>query len=104
MIRRIIIPLLVLASVAGAPVLRAQAPPTKPQGVIIQRILVKVNGDILTQKELEQRQVLALRDQGKGDLTGDALYKALEDITPEILVSSIDELLIVQRGRELGYH
>jgi len=104
MIKRTNVPLLLLMCVAGAPVLWAQAPPTKPQGVIIQRILVKVNGDILTQKELEQRQSQALRDQGKGDLSGDALYKALEDITPDLLVNSIDELLIVQRGRELGYH
>lgn len=104
MIKRTIIPLLLLACVVAAPAVRAQAPPTKAQGVIIQRILVKVNGDILTQKELEQRQSQSLREQGKGDLTGDALYKALEDITPDILVSSIDELLIVQRGKELGFH
>ena len=80
----------------------AQTPPAT-QGKIIQRVLVKVNGDILTQKELEQRQIQALRDKGQGDLTGTALYKALEEATPDILVNSIDELLLVQRGRELGF-
>jgi peptidyl-prolyl cis-trans isomerase SurA len=84
---------------AGAPGLLAQT-----QGTIIQRVLVKVNGEIFTQKELEQRQSQILRDQSKGDLVGDALYKALEGITPDILVNSIDELLLVQHGRELGFH
>jgi peptidyl-prolyl cis-trans isomerase SurA len=88
---------------AATPPSADPAQTTATQGKIIQRVLVKVNGDFFTQKELEQRQVQALRDKGQADLTGPALYKALEDSTPDILVNSIDEMLLVQRGRELGY-
>jgi peptidyl-prolyl cis-trans isomerase SurA len=87
---------LVLAAVASA------------RGEIIEQILVKVNGDIFTKSDLEQRQVAALRQKGQAiDLKSDAsnaeLRKALDEITPQIMVEAIDELLIVQRGKELGY-
>ena len=75
---------------------------------IIEQILVKVNGEIFTKSDLEQRQVAALRQKGQAiDLKSDPgntqLRKALDDITPQILVDAIDEMLIVQRGKELGY-
>jgi parvulin-like peptidyl-prolyl isomerase len=69
-------------------------------GVIIQRILVKVNGEIFTQKELEQEQIDKLQQDGKTSPTP----ADLQSITPDILVGKIDEMLIVQRGRELGFH
>ncbi len=75
---------------------------------ILEQVLVKVNGEILTKTDLETRQVQALRSQGKNiDLStekGNAeLRKALNEITPSLLVSSVDEMLMVQRGKELGY-
>src|SRR6266481_2226819 len=79
-----------------------------PRGEIIEQILVKVNGDIFTKTDLEQRQVAALRQKGQQfDLKGDAgnqqLRKALDEITPQIMVDAVDEMVIVQRGKELGY-
>jgi peptidyl-prolyl cis-trans isomerase SurA len=81
---------------------------TSVRGEIIEQILVKVNGDIFTKSDLEQRQVAALRQKGqaidlKTDPTNAELRKALDEITPQIMVDAIDELLIVQRGKELGY-
>ena len=75
---------------------------------IIEQILVKVNGEIFTKSDLEQRQVTALRQKGQQlDLKNDAanvqLRKALDEITPGIMVDAIDEMVIVQRGKELGY-
>jgi len=75
---------------------------------IIEQILVKVNGEIFTKTDLEQRQVQALRQQNlqftPADLENDArLQDALLKVTPQILVDVVDELLLVQRGRELGY-
>jgi len=75
---------------------------------ILEQILVKVNGEIFTKTELEQRQVAALRQKGqqfdpKTDPDSQQLRKALDDITPQIMVDAVDEMLIVQRGRELGY-
>src|SRR5437868_6258128 len=75
---------------------------------IIEQILVKVNGEIFTKSDLEQRQVTALRQKGQAlDLKSDPnnvqLRKALDEITPQIIVDAVDEMLLVQRGRELGY-
>jgi peptidyl-prolyl cis-trans isomerase SurA len=75
---------------------------------IIEQILVKVNGEIFTKSDLEQRQVAALRQKGQAlDLKSDPnnlqLRKALDEITPQIIVDAVDEMLIVQRGKELGY-
>lgn len=81
---------------------------TVARSEIIEQILVKVNGEILTKTDLETRQVQALRAKGQNiDLAtekGNAeLRKALNEITPGLLVSSVDEMLLVQRGKELGY-
>ncbi|MGH9202195.1 MAG: SurA N-terminal domain-containing protein, partial [Vicinamibacterales bacterium] len=75
------------------------------QSEIIEQILVKVNGDIITKSDLEQRQVAALRQSNPNfrPTTDADLQKALAEITPEVIVNAVDELLLVQRGRELGY-
>ena len=74
-----------------------------PSADIIEQVLVKVNGDILSKSELEQRQVAALRQLGSQNRASDAqLRKMLDDLTPQLLVDTIDEMLLVQRGRELG--
>ena len=81
---------------------------TGARAEILEQILVKVNGEIFTKTELEQRQVAALRQKGqqfdlKTDPDNQQLRKALDEITPQIMVDAVDEMLIVQRGRELGY-
>jgi peptidyl-prolyl cis-trans isomerase SurA len=76
---------------------------TRPSAEIIEQVLVKVNGDIITKTDLEQRQVQALRARGIQPSDDAALKKAIEQITPDIIVDTIDEMLLVQRGRELGY-
>jgi peptidyl-prolyl cis-trans isomerase SurA len=75
---------------------------------ILEQVIVKVNGDILTKSELEQRQVAALRARNRGaatlDLKNDAeLKKLLDEVTPQIIVDTIDEILIMQQGKERGY-
>jgi hypothetical protein len=79
-----------------------------PYAEIIEQVLVKVNGEIFTKTELEQRQVQALRQRGqpidlKADPSNQQLRKALDEITPQIMVDVVNEMLVVQRGRELGY-
>ena len=75
---------------------------------IIEQILVKVNGEIFTKSDLEQRQVQLLRQKGqqidlKPDQSNDQLRQALDEVTPQLMVDAVDEMLIVQRGKELGY-
>ena len=74
---------------------------------IIEQVLLKVNGEILTKTDLETRQVSALRSLGQYDPAkkpSDAeLQKMLSEVTPQLMVSIVDEMLLVQRGKELGY-
>jgi peptidyl-prolyl cis-trans isomerase SurA len=73
---------------------------------ILEQVLVKVNGDIVTKTEFEQRQVAALRqrqDLGAASPDSPELRKAVAEVTPELILNAVDELLLVQRGRELGY-
>jgi peptidyl-prolyl cis-trans isomerase SurA len=90
------------------PVVFVLAAIATPRGEIIEQILVKVNGDIFTKSDLEQRQVAALRQKGQSiDLKSDPnnvqLRRALDEVTPQIMVDAVDEMVIVQRGKELGY-
>lgn len=93
---------------AGALVVAAAVAPVRAQ--IIERVLVKVNGDIITQSELEEKQTAMIRQRiGGGDLKPDvatdtvALKKAMDEVTPQLLVEAIDELLLLQMGKEKGY-
>jgi peptidyl-prolyl cis-trans isomerase SurA len=93
-------PAIVLAAVALAIPLRAE---------IIEQVLVKVNGDIITKTDLEARQIAAIRQQMNSRVDAEALKndaelrKTLLEITPQILVDTIDELLLIQIGKEKGY-
>jgi peptidyl-prolyl cis-trans isomerase SurA len=73
--------------------------------LILERVLVRVNGEIFTQSELTQRQTDAVRErQQQPRAIPDAeLFNLLNEMTPDILVETVDELLIVQHGRELGF-
>ena len=51
--------------------------PSEPNGLILQRILVKVNGDIITQTDLERGQVDAIRQGGLRATTEAELRLAL---------------------------
>lgn len=83
----------------------AGSPQLESSGEIIEQVLVKVNGDIITKTDLEQRQIAALRQKNPNLRPENeaALRQALAEVTPEVIVEAVDELLIVQRGRELGY-
>jgi len=75
---------------------------------VIEQVLVKVNGEVFTKTDLETRQVAALRQLGqqvdpKTDPSDAQLRKMLDDVTPQLLVNLVDEMLLVQRGHELGY-
>jgi parvulin-like peptidyl-prolyl isomerase len=70
---------------------------------ILEQILVKVNGEILTKTDLEQRQVIALRARSIPTSDRAALEKAIQELTPQLVAEAVDELLLTQRGRELGY-
>lgn len=76
---------------------------------IIEQVLVKVNGDIITKTDLESKQIAALRARLNSPVDAEALKndealkKALLEVTPDLLVDAVDELLLMQLGREKGY-
>src|SRR4030095_13704025 len=79
--------------------------PTRAE--IIEQVLVKVNGDIITKTDLEQRQVSAIRQRTQGKVDPESLNndenlkKMLTELTPQLIVGAVDELLLLQRGREM---
>jgi len=73
---------------------------------IFEQVLVKVNGEIITKSDFEQRQVAELRNRpelGNVSPSSPQLRNAINEITPDLILSAVDELLLIQRGRELGY-
>src|SRR6266481_1757770 len=68
---------------------------------VMEEIVCKVNGDIITRSELEKDRKQAeseLRAQG---LTGARLTEAVNNATRHLLRERIDRLLLVQKGKEL---
>jgi hypothetical protein len=97
-----------VAALAIVGVLAVAGPVTAQRpgsSTILERILVRVNGEIFTQSELTQRQTDAVRARQEQPraIPEAELYKLLSEMTPDILVETVDELLIVQHGRELGF-
>ena len=97
----------VIAAACAAPPTIARAAGQSSSAQVLEQVLVKVNGDIITKSELEERQIAALRDR---KITPEALKndeelkKAIAEVTPQLLVSAVDELLVIQLGREKGLH
>jgi parvulin-like peptidyl-prolyl isomerase len=73
-----------------------------PPVTVIDQIVAKVNADIVSQDELQrlQKELAAeLKQQGASGVTLDQQYAAHEK---DILRNRIDELLLVQKGKELN--
>ena len=82
---------------------RGQSTAAAAEPIIIERILVKVNGEIVTQSDLESRQIAEIRRRGAVPGSNAELARLVNDVTPEVITAAVDELLMVQKGRELGY-
>jgi peptidyl-prolyl cis-trans isomerase SurA len=68
---------------------------------ILERVVAKVNGDIVTLSEFQARQVAAV--QAAGNLnTDDRIERFLRENNARILQEAIDDLLLVQQAQELG--
>lgn len=76
---------------------------------VFEQILLNVNGDIITRRQLDERvrSVLA-QQQGRAIaaadvVADDALRQQAEALRPRVVSDAIDELLVLQRARELGF-
>jgi peptidyl-prolyl cis-trans isomerase SurA len=68
----------------------------------VEEIVIKVNGDIITRTELERsRAQLEAQLKQRGAAGGD-VQKEIEERSKDIVRERIDQLLLVQKGRELS--
>jgi len=86
--------------VTGFLALAADIPPPTP--IVVDQIIAKVNGDIVSQDEMQRmirERTQELKAQGA---SGVQLQHAIEDLEKNLLRDRIDQLLLVQKGKELN--
>jgi peptidyl-prolyl cis-trans isomerase SurA len=69
--------------------------------VTVEQIICKLNGDIITNIDLEHDRADLEKQLRASGYTGTRLEDALKDETPNLLRNKIDNLLLVQKGKEL---
>jgi peptidyl-prolyl cis-trans isomerase SurA len=87
-----------------AVVVSAAVVPLRAQ--IIEQVLVRVNGEIVSKSDFEKRQISALRGRPEFANTNPSsleLQKAIAELTPDLILEAVDELLLIQRGHDLNY-
>src|SRR5262245_11748396 len=67
---------------------------------VVERVIVKVNGEIVTQSEFEARQLAAVQ---AARIPASEVSAFLRERNAKILQEAIDDLLLAQRAAELGY-
>src|SRR5580700_127843 len=93
------VPLVALFLLSGTAVLLAADRPDPP--VVVEEIVAKVNGDIVTRGDLakaRERLQIAMKQSG---LAGPAIQTQMEKAVADELRNQIDSLLLVQKGKEL---
>jgi parvulin-like peptidyl-prolyl isomerase len=66
---------------------------------VLERVIAKVNGEIITLSEFEQRQLVSAQT---ANVPRERVAAYLQEKSPEILQDAIDELLLTQKADELG--
>jgi peptidyl-prolyl cis-trans isomerase SurA len=75
----------------------------EPQVHLVEEIVAKVNGEIITRGELtQQREFIVAEIQQQQGLTGEALETAVNKRAADALRDQIDQLLLVQKAKELN--
>ena len=74
--------------------------PTAAHAEIVERVVAKVNGDIVTLSDFESRQIAAVQAAKIGP---DKIEAFLRNNNARILQEAVDDLLIVQRADDLGF-
>src|SRR6266536_3306197 len=92
-------PVLVRLSAAALLGAGALALSASSRAEIIERVVAKVNGDIVTQSEFEARQLAAVQ---AAHVAPEEVEGYLRQNNQRILQEAVDDLLIVQRAADLG--
>lgn len=70
---------------------------------VMDEIVCKVNGDIITRTELDRDRKRLEADMKQQGLNGTRLQDALQQYTPNLLRERIDQLLLIQKAKELNF-
>ena len=80
---------------------------TPVRAEVIEQVLVRVNGEILTLTDFEKRQLAELQSRAEelGNLPPNdpKLARAVAESVPRLILGAVDELLLLQRAREHGW-
>ncbi len=68
---------------------------------IVEEIVAKVNGEIVTSGELEHNRQVLEQDLRNGGITGSRLQDEMKAREKDLLRDQIDQLLMVQRGKDM---
>jgi len=68
---------------------------------IVEEIIAKVNGDIITRGEMEQARTRLMEEAKSQGLTGAQLAEVVRNQDKNALRDQIDQLLLVQKGKDL---
>lgn len=68
---------------------------------LLERVVVSVNGDIITLSEFEARQIAAVQS---ARVAADGVEAYLRENNARILQDAVDDLLLVQHAEEVGLH
>jgi peptidyl-prolyl cis-trans isomerase SurA len=78
-------------------------PADNPPGVkVVEEIAAKVNGDIITRGELEKKRMEIEAEARRQGLTGQRLTETVTEYAANALRDEIDQLLLVQKGKDLN--
>ncbi|HZT39737.1 MAG TPA: peptidylprolyl isomerase [Bryobacteraceae bacterium] len=69
---------------------------------LVEEIIAKVNGDIITRGDIERQRKQIEAEARQQGLVGARLQEAIEGRSKNILRDRIDQLLLVQKGKELN--
>jgi parvulin-like peptidyl-prolyl isomerase len=69
---------------------------------VVEEIVVKVNGDIITRSELDRDRKMLEAELRQRGATGAQLSQQVEERSKDILRERIDGMLLVQKGKEMG--
>lgn len=73
-----------------------------PDIKVIEEIVAKVNGEIITRGELASTHALIEAEAKKQGMTGTALEEAVNKVFADALRDQIDQLLLVQKGKDMN--
>jgi peptidyl-prolyl cis-trans isomerase SurA len=73
-----------------------------PSATVVDQIIAKVNGDIVSQDEVRRLSREAQQELKQQNVSGAQLQTAVEERQKNALRDRIDELLLIQRGKELN--